>query len=316
MQLEKFLLALALFGLLSSAPAARAQAAAESDDGNSNGIENDGGAPGAENDGNDGDDTSIGANPPNALIGCLSPYTYIDSQEGLALAKGLIDNSGLQEVLKYRNTSGTFLVPTNNALRNLQTATLNLSNPESLSAPLIRSIIQYHLLFDTIDPATLASLTEATPYDTTLYLAADGSNGGLALSPQEVLVRQATTTYENVTVSVTPLPTDSSENAPNGTYRVTAANSAGNIIWDATNEPVRTCVGYIYKVDGVLLPATNINALTTGALAPSPGAPEAQSDDGAGVDAPGQASDDGGDVSNEGGAAEGDGSESEGTASD
>lgn len=93
-----------------------------------------------------------------------------------------------------------------------------------------------------VQPATLASLTEATPYDTTLYLAADGSNGGLALSPQEVLVRQATTTYENVTVSVTPLPADSSENAPNGTYRVTAANSAGNIIWDATNEPVRTCV--------------------------------------------------------------------------
>lgn len=45
---------------------------------------------------------SIGANPPNALIGCLSPYTYIDSQEGLALAKGLIDNSGLQGELAHK----------------------------------------------------------------------------------------------------------------------------------------------------------------------------------------------------------------------
>ena len=38
---------------------------------------------------------SVGANPPTALIGCLSPYTYLSSQEGLALFKSLIDASDL-----------------------------------------------------------------------------------------------------------------------------------------------------------------------------------------------------------------------------
>ena len=57
--------------------------------------------------------------------------------------------------------------------------------------------------------------------------------------------------------------------------------------------------GYIYKIDGVLLPASTIQALSSGALAPSPG--EAESDDGATAVSPAE-DDDGGSEGSEGAA--------------
>ena len=56
------------------------------------------------------------------------------------------------EVLKYRNTTGTLLAPTNNALRNLAAGTgLDVDMPSSINAALVRSVLQYHILFDSVD---------------------------------------------------------------------------------------------------------------------------------------------------------------------
>ena len=93
-----------------------------------------------------------------------------------------------------------------------------------------------------VQPTTLAAIAQPTPYDTSLSLTPGGTNAGLSTPVWQLLVRNAQLEYQNVTLAVTPLsPGASAETAPNGTYRVEAGASAGNIVWNGENVPYRTC---------------------------------------------------------------------------
>ena len=57
-----------------------------------------------------------------------------------------------------------------------------------------------------LQPTTLAAQSASTPYDTTLALNADGSNALLSATPQQILVKDPSTSYTNITMTVKALP--------------------------------------------------------------------------------------------------------------
>lgn len=64
----------------------------------------------------------------------------------------MTDACACADALKYRNFTGTLFAPTNNALRNFGAGTgIDIERPSMLPRALVRSIIEYHVLFDTID---------------------------------------------------------------------------------------------------------------------------------------------------------------------
>lgn len=92
-------------------------------------------------------------------------------------------------------------------------------------------------------PATLAAIQGSQPYDTTLAVTPQGTNANLDTPVYQLFQRNNALSYENVTLTVAALdPGSDQTNAPNGTYRVQGGASSGNIIYDAANQPVRTCV--------------------------------------------------------------------------
>ena len=57
--------------------------------------------------------------------------------------------------MKYRNLTGTLMMPTNAAFDKLaQTQGIRVLDPGALTTSLLQALLEYHLLFDTIDVST------------------------------------------------------------------------------------------------------------------------------------------------------------------
>lgn len=91
-------------------------------------------------------------------------------------------------------------------------------------------------------PATLAAQQGDQVYDTALSLNAQGANAKLDAPIWELFTRNSTLTYQNVTVTTSLSSGTTVSNAPPGTYRIAGGSSEANIIWDDSNQPVRTCL--------------------------------------------------------------------------
>ena len=91
-----------------------------------------------------------------------------------------------------------------------------------------------------MQPTTLAAQQGSQAYDTALSLNAEGANAKLDVPIWQLFARDPASTYENVTITVTPAGTGSEASA--GTYRVRGAASEANILWDGSTQPTRTCV--------------------------------------------------------------------------
>ena len=91
-------------------------------------------------------------------------------------------------------------------------------------------------------PTTLAAQEGSQSYDTALALTPTGTDSLYPRAAGDVFFRDPAVIYENITIDVTLAAGANVNDAPNGTFAVTAAGSTANIIWDDTVEPVRTCV--------------------------------------------------------------------------
>ena len=106
--------------------------------------------------------------------------------------------------------------------------------PQQLCSTTVRSCV--------LQPTTLAAQEGSETYDTSLALTPASTNSLYPRPARDVFVRDPAIIYENLTISVDLDAGTNVNDAPNGTFAVTAAGSTANIIWDDTVQPIRTCV--------------------------------------------------------------------------
>ncbi|KAK9814923.1 hypothetical protein WJX73_002151 [Symbiochloris irregularis] len=257
----------------------QANEGSEGSEGTSEASERNQGSEGSEGSSSDGADegegTDVGANPPGSLIGCNSPYTYLEanSRGDLFTFHALVESDpDVKQAFKYRNTTGTLFIPTDQAFTLLTNRTgLNVLTPGAVTTSLLQALLEYHFIFEVLDPATLAASSGNTAYDTALVLDATGVNAKVGVPEWELFTQSSGLSYQSINVTAANLPSgQGGQNAPADSYNVTGNASSANIIWNGSTQPVRTCAGVIYLIDNVLLPSSSISALNAGGTATAP----------------------------------------------